>query len=30
VTKELELVDGSADIDVGYAINAAKVEKYKQ
>ncbi len=29
-TKELELVDGSADIDVGYAMAAAKVEKYKR
>jgi hypothetical protein len=27
--KSLQLVDGSADIDIGYAIAAARVEPYK-
>ena len=29
-TKSLHLVDGSSNIDVGYALAAARVEPYKQ
>jgi uncharacterized protein len=30
ITKSLSLVDGSADIDVGYSMRATRVEPYKQ
>jgi hypothetical protein len=30
IKKSLSLVDGSSDIDIGYSIQASRVEPYKQ